>query len=364
VINPYNLFTIEQHRDRRRLLRDTQAAAPKKDLSEVLAAYSVEQAAKKENEAPEVEAEASKMAIFVEPLSDQDVEDVLELNRMLMEGLDAENLQELTVIPDALNQNDAQGEGNGEPRRIEVEVTEKTNEAARSSQSASGADYETLISASKPLPTYDLPSLLSQINLFSNTFAVIVYDPPTDEFYALYSKKHYWSSSVEKMIRALSSVTDLIRQKFGDRLGTVDELAFGISAGDYPAVKITDCVKVNSHAATKHEQRLSGQTGSSGCSSENAPPILHFGSTFRHQVFPNMISMPMPESHHLQCYEYYATRGEVCPNRKRLARVGEHGLFGEGTRFDWSASSWDGLVPQVVWRGTDFAYLQVSESLA
>jgi hypothetical protein len=64
-----------------------------------------------------------------------------------------------------------------------------------------------------------------------------------------------------------------------------------------------------------------------------------------------------------KCYEQWATNGSVCSQRKRLLRIGDNGLFqdpitGEDKRFDWSSSMWDTLIPQVVWRGTDFVYLQ------
>ena len=66
---------------------------------------------------------------------------------------------------------------------------------------------------------------------------------------------------------------------------------------------------------------------------------------------------------HSKCYERFATNGAVCSERKRLSRIGDNGLFQDPItvkpkRFDWSSPMWDGLIPQVVWRGTDFMYLQ------
>lgn len=68
-----------------------------------------------------------------------------------------------------------------------------------------------------------------------------------------------------------------------------------------PAVKITDCIRLHSGVATGHERQLVQEKAvGDNCVGNNAAPILHFGSTFRQSaVFPNMISMPMPEPHHL-----------------------------------------------------------------
>ena len=68
-----------------------------------------------------------------------------------------------------------------------------------------------------------------------------------------------------------------------------------------PAVKITDCIRLHSGVATGHERQLVQEKAvGDNCVGNNAAPILHFGSTSRQSaVFPNMISMPMPEPHHL-----------------------------------------------------------------
>ncbi|KAL7481491.1 hypothetical protein ACHAW6_007175 [Cyclotella cf. meneghiniana] len=300
-------------------------------------------------------------ATLVDRMTPQEIEQNLELNRVLIEGMDDTEIEGVTALPPTIDQGlDERGEdAQGGTSSFVAQQTFNTSQESTPTNTANNikTDYESLISNSNSLPTYDLPALLSQINLFTNTFAILIYDPPTDAFYALYSKKHYWASSVEKLIRSLYSVTYLIRNIFGDRLNN-QELAIAISAGDYPAVKITDCVRLRSRTAPPTETRRIKTFASNGCSLQNAAPILHFGSTFRHQVFQNMISMPMPEPHHLKCFEEWASHRQVCAQRKRIARIGENGLFGEGVKFDWTAADWDGLIPQVVWRGTDFVYLQ------
>jgi hypothetical protein len=198
-------------------------------------------------------------------VSASEIEESQTMNRLLVEGIEGE-IQDMTAVP--------------EYDVLQNAVDDNPNEA---SSVSANSNYDALIASSHPLPQYTLSSLLSQIAHYSHTFAILIYDPAADEFYALYSKKHHWASANEKMIKALSSITYFIRTLFPEKLK--EELAIGISSGDYPAVKITDCVKAQSGVARRLKRE-----GSGGCAGEEAPPILHFGSTFRQDVFPNMIS--------------------------------------------------------------------------
>ena len=224
-----------------------------------------------EEEEEEEEYESINSSPF--EISNVEIEESQALNRLLVEGLDKDEIEGMTKVP-------------------EVDVQQhQEQQQHQAQQQQPNNSYESLIASSTPLPHYTLPSLLAQIPNYSNTYTILLYDPSTDEFYALYSKKHPWASSNEKMIKALSSLTYLIRRVYPEKLKS--ELAIGISSGDYPAVKITDCVRVKSGVATGHERRLGQakvENNGVGCGGENAPPILHFGSTFRHLVFPNMIS--------------------------------------------------------------------------
>jgi hypothetical protein len=197
-------------------------------------------------------------------VSASEIEESQMMNRLLVEGIEGE-VKEMTAVP-------------------EYDVLQNAVDDNPNEPSSANSNYDALIASSHPLPQYTLSSLLSQIAHYSHTFAIVMYDPAADEFYALYSKKHHWASANEKMIKALSSITYFIRTLFPEKLK--EELAIGISSGDYPAVKITDCVKAQSGV----DRRLKREGNGGGCAGEEAPPILHFGSTFRQDVFPNMIS--------------------------------------------------------------------------
>lgn len=232
-------------------------------------------------------------------ISPAEIEDNQAFNRMLIEGLDKEEIEGITAVPEF----DALADFRQEPpaehfnrpsqdqRFLQNHQTSSSEQSLKSTlvqSQPTQSDYETLISNSIPLPKYDLPSLLQQIKHYSNTFTVLIYDPQDDTFYALYSKKHHWASANEKLIKALKSITYLIRRQFPEKLK--EELALGISSGDYPAVKITECVRLHSGVATGHERRVVQEKGVKNCSGDGSAAVMHFGSTFRHTVFPNMIS--------------------------------------------------------------------------
>ena len=130
--------------------------------------------------------------------------------------------------------------------------------------------------------------------------------------------------------------------------------AIGIGSGDNPRIN-SKCLSNFPHA-------------SSACIPYTKAPILQFGSVFRSQeVLPNMIAMPMPISNGLHCFVHWAYSDKVSPSvcselssatsaikERRLAKFASHGLvFNDGD----TDKTWDELIPQVLWRGTNFGFL-------
>ena len=110
-----------------------------------------------------------------------------------------------------------------------------------------------------------------------------------------------------------------------------------VSGGDYPAVDTSlygACISKN------------GERPCENSLLEHAP-IMHFGSVFRNPLFPNMIAMPMPRSH-TDCFVNW-----LMHDRQRCD------LFLPVE----SDATWDELIPQLVWRGTDFMYLAFQNNL-
>jgi len=105
-------------------------------------------------------------------------------------------------------------------------------------------------------------------------------------------------------------------------------------------------------------------------------PILHFGSGFADEtILPTLIIMPPPPRIHLRCMAEWQVRHEVCefllPMRKTKEGRDTLGLiFGEHVNYKVNGDRgqrdeedgmmvWEDLIPQVVWRGTDFSYLKL-----
>lgn len=198
-----------------------------------------------------IEEESEEEASYNE-ISSVEIEENQAINRLLIEGLSGE-IEGLTQIPDLTEytmETPAEHFHRAAPSQV-IDEESAVNQASADEQASpsfqalnsSGdksqpkTDYESLISNHTPLPAYTISSLLQQIQHYSNTFTIVIYDPQDDVFYALYSKKHHWAASNEKMMKALKSVTYLVRKLFPEKLG--EELAFGVSSGD---CECTECV--------------------------------------------------------------------------------------------------------------------------
>jgi len=129
--------------------------------------------------------------------------------------------------------------------------------------------------------SYATISNLLLISLSSIATTQTVYDPSSDKFIALYNKDHQWKNGNRKLWKALRKFTYMLRRVFPDRFTpTQSELVIPIGSGDYPHVIPTKLPHTNGIA-----------------------PVLMFGSAFRDpQMYSNMIAMPMPENHHLDCF--------------------------------------------------------------
>lgn len=69
-------------------------------------------------------------------------------------------------------------------------------------------------------------------------------------------------------------------------------------------------------------------------------------------MFPTTIGMPMPEKYNLYCFENWLTRRGICRPLRSSADADGELVYGDDVGLEW-----DDLIPQVVWRGTDFSYL-------
>jgi hypothetical protein len=230
-----------------------------------------------------------------------------------------------------------------------------SSSSASSSTSTSFSTYADLIHNNQPLPQYTIHQVINAARIYRSRYALLHYNPSTNKFTGYYSKQHEWVTGNNKLIGSITVVTKSLRNLFPDRFSGSsssnnsdgDEFVMAISSGDYPAISRTygGCIH-NNHDSPCDESLLS----------DKGAPILHFGSVFRHAMFPNMIGMPMPGDH-LNCFENYWL---FTTQPKTVAR--ECGVF--VTTPESYVLPWDELIPQLIWRGTDFRFLQIQSGLS
>ena len=235
--------------------------------------------------------------------------------------------------------------------------------------------YPQLI-ATKTIPPYHLKDALQIAQLYDHTYLLLVYEPNSDTFYGLY---HKWTSGNHKLFNSFNDITYMLRKAFPTRFikGESDELVIPISSGDFPSIKSV-CLKHFKRQEADNDvstatTSLSSQITNT-CSNSKAP-ILNFGSVFSEEsIIPNMIAMPMPEPHHLPCFRMWADKHQICDELQpkqvveRRRNTGElykgrgqsHYQMVYGKEY---GIEWDELIPQIVWRGTDFSYLSRHNSL-
>ena len=199
-------------------------------------------------------------------------------------------------------------------------------------------------------------------------FGVVIYDPTSDVFLLHYSNHMRWIAGCHKLVTSFQALAHSLRTMFPERFTPATttnnneqdgqdgsninnniihpppaELALAISSGDYPGVGHNDCyLGLTPPPCVPQNQ--------------NHPiaPILQFGSAFKSpNIYPTMIGMPMAQINHVSCYQTFAAHQMVCPYYLPRSPGNPQGLVFEET----VGLGWDDLIPQVVWRGTDFSYL-------
>lgn len=196
---------------------------------------------------------------------------------------------------------------------------------------AAAIEESKLSSGLKTIAPYDIKTLMGADALFSVASGVVVYDPDRDNFLLFHNIHKKRLGVAAKMFSSFKGFSVMLRNTFPDRFQGPGskEFAIAISSGDFPHI-VTRC-------------RWSYPHISGGCPGSPAP-ILTFGSVFRNtEMFPNMIAGPMPTMESLHCFKTFplSKRTQGC----RIVTIKE------------SPAAWETLIPQVVWRGTDFNYL-------
>lgn len=157
---------------------------------------------------------------------------------------------------------------------------------------------------SSSVPPFALEDLVAASHNYEKSYALMVYDPPTDQFLLVHDGgRMEWSSSSIKLRQSFDALAFLLRQIMPERFQgeASNELVLGIGSGDYP------------HLSNRCLETFPDPNEKNGCGRSEVP-VLQFGSVFQsREIFPNAIAMPMPEPNHLGCFMHYAEEQEVCP---------------------------------------------------
>ncbi len=259
---------------------------------------------------------------------------------------------------------------------VENSPNDPINAAAASQTSTASYYYPPNLN---PLHPYSVDHAMLAIKAFRYQAFYFVYDAQSDEFVVIHNVKTCDHGCV-RIFRIAPMVAFALRLNFPERFQGLQQLqrqrrqqqqydnidpnddnyandgssdlVFIVSTGDIPRLR-QPCVLQHNH-----------------CHSEQFAPILQFGSVYSDEsFFPSMIAMPQPVRPHTPCFEEWHHKGTVCKDLQPMAMHplenaddnaggGGGGTFKDGLVFgDQLGLSWDRLIPQVIWRGTDFSFL-------
>jgi len=202
-----------------------------------------------------------------------------------------------------------------------------------------------------PLPEYNINNALLTTQSFRYTLFFFIYDSKTDKFVIVHNIPGCDHGCL-RIFRIASAIGVALRKNFPNWFakGAPDQKDFVVmmSCGDSPRVK-RECY-----------QHQCGDTGEFG-------PILQFGSVFVDPGYlPSLIAMPLPVRPHMPCFEeWQLTEGangacqDLKPKTDFTVDDGIKGgmVFGQELGMMDDPDYWDKLIPQLIWRGTDFVFL-------
>ena len=189
---------------------------------------------------------------------------------------------------------------------------------------------------SSPIKPYTLEDAINSTNAFRYTLFFFVYDASSDTFFVVHNIPGC-TFGCDRIHRVASILSYAFRKNFPDRFQGEHDLVIMLSCGDSPRIK-QSCIFVKS----KHY-----------CGSADFAPILQFGSVFVNTNYlPSMIAMPQPVRPHLPCFDDWQISdfGKL----KGVCEDIQPPDYNDITRHD---DYWDNLIPQVIWRGSDFYFL-------
>lgn len=176
---------------------------------------------------------------------------------------------------------------------------------------------------------YTLQNVLGARQYFTSGYGAIIYDTSSDTFILHYPKGIGCTRACRALMHNFNVVVYALRKIYPDRFTPTlsseegeeegddnntntkkQEFALAVSASDAPNIQWTYCLRqLNEDCFT-------------GNAAQELPPILHFGSIFKHAIIPTMIGMPMHRKDHIDCYNEFVVHDRVC--RSYLPRSEEN----------------------------------------
>lgn len=257
--------------------------------------------------------------------------------------------------------------------------------------------------------SYDIDSALLAVRSFQREILFFVYDSSTDDFVILHNLPDCnWGCKRTYLIAPV--IAYALRKNYPERFqgSASGDLVFLLSVGDMPRVrrpclfeKTNNNGKENKNNDDKAEggggSGSSSSSSSSYCKSDKWAPILQFGSVLSDTKYmPSVIAMPQSPRPHIPCIAEFQKSGTVCQDLQprvmssttaaatetaqdqvvgqghedntqalrplnTMSAMGQHfqhGLvYGQMLGLVNTPNYWDNLIPQVIWRGTDFMFL-------
>ncbi|KAL7541421.1 hypothetical protein ACHAXR_010964 [Thalassiosira sp. AJA248-18] len=216
------------------------------------------------------------------------------------------------------------------------------------------------------LSPYNLQNIKITLPAFNRELFILYYDPDEDEFqvYIDEKKDKYMSKEFSPVWGRLNMIvpvlTYALRTHFSERFqgtagGSMEFIAL-FSSADSP--KLT--------CGVREYERLKRPNF---CQPDRFAPILQFGSVFKDTtILPNTVTMPVWA--HLPCFKEWQMIGSICKDlwlRRDVAGVlgGEEALVADASAGpSMPFSVWDALTPTIIWRGSDFFFLNCNHGMS
>lgn len=211
--------------------------------------------------------------------------------------------------------------------------------------------------------SYTDDQVIQTLGRFEHVGFILRYSGTTDEF-IIYAPKRYNWSRVDQ-IEAYSSLTKILRKEYYFRFAAGQpDFSVIFSTGD--SLKM-DCGCLStpidresnpspsdeSTNSINFQQRFQPSGKEVACDKNQLAPILQFGSGFVNpNVVPSLITMPIWP--HLKCFETFHFKGKVCNKFSPASLKNKFGIyFAE----EDEKTAYDKLMPQIIWRGSDYPFL-------